>query len=137
MAVITTALDASIDASTAMFAPQITGLLAGEDLALCGPCYLKSSDGLVYKSNGTALNEAAEFIGISPRGARLGEAVTIYGQGTRFRVSGGTLVPGDFYFVAATAGAWDNVATIGDTVGTIQAISTTDAIVCRRLSRGS
>lgn len=136
MAAVTFASDVSIDASTAMYAPQITGLYAGEDLVTGCPCYIKSSDGKVYKSNGTANNEAAEFAGIAPRAAKSGEPVTLYGLGTRFRLSSGSLTPGDVYYIATTAGGYDTATTTGDTKGTVQAITSTDVVVIRPNSKG-
>lgn len=132
MALVTRATDASVDASTTMFAPQITGLLAGEDLDVCAPCYIKSSDGKVYMSNGTANNEAAEFVGFTPRAVKSGQPVTLFGLGTRMRYGSG-LTPGDILYIGATAGRLDTAATTGDTVagGTAQVISATDIRVIR------
>jgi hypothetical protein len=42
---------------------KITGLVAGEVLTPGDACYIKASDGRVYKSNGTALTE----VGPDPR----------------------------------------------------------------------
>jgi hypothetical protein len=133
MALVTRATDASVDASTAMFAPQITGLLAGEAIDVCAPCYIKSSDGKVWMSNGTAVNEAAEFVGFCPRAALAGEPVTLYGFGTRMRYAASGLTPGDILYIGATAGRLDTAATTGDTAagGTAQVISATDIRVIR------
>lgn len=130
MALVTRAATASMDASTGMFAPQITGLMAGEAIDVAAPCYIKSSDGLVYMSNGTAANEAAEFIGFSSAARLITQPVTLYAVGARFSYGTG-LVPGDKYFIAATAGRLDTVATTGDAVGVAQAITTTDIRVTR------
>jgi hypothetical protein len=135
MTLVTRASNASLDTSTAMYAPQVTGLVAGENLELLGPCYIKSSDGKVYKSNATANNEAAEFAGIAPRAALAGEPVTLYGLGTRFRIATGLTV-GDLFYVGATAGRWDDGPTTGDQVGTLQAITSTDVVVTRSSPKG-
>jgi hypothetical protein len=119
-----------MDASTGMFAPQITGLIAGENIDSAAPCYIKSSDGKVYMSNGTAANEAAEIVGFSPRAAKTGEPLTLFGDGARFHYSSG-LTPGDKYFIGATAGRLDTAATTGDAVGVAQAITATDIRVIR------
>jgi hypothetical protein len=132
MALITRSADASMDASTAMYASQITGLVAGEALDVAAPCYLKTADGKVYMSNGTAANEAAEIIGFSPRAVAIGEPVTLFGLGTRFRYGTG-LSPGDKYYIGATAGRLDAAATTGDTIGVAQALSATDIRVTREV----
>lgn len=66
MSAVTRSSTAGIDTATAMIAPQLTGLYAGEDLGICAPCYIKASDGKVYQSNGTAANEAAKFLASHP-----------------------------------------------------------------------
>lgn len=130
MALITTAATASLDASTAMYAPQVSGLLAGENIALMAPCYIKSSDGKVYQCDASADNEAAEFVGVCPRAANANEPVTLFGLGTRFKLATG-LTPGDILYVGATAGQWDNTATAGDPNGTLQIVTSTDVRVAR------
>lgn len=105
---------------------------AGEALDIAAPCYIKSSDGKVYMSNGTNADEAAEFAGFTPRAYVIGETVTLFGAGTRFRY-GSSLTPGDVYYIAATKGRLDSAATTGDTSGTVQAVSSTDVVV-RRVS---
>lgn len=130
MALITRSTDASMDVSTGQFAPQITGLLAGEDLAVAAPCYIKSSDGKVYEANGTSANEAAEVAGFTPRAVKSGQPVTLFGKGTRFHY-GSSLTPGDIYYLGATAGRVDTAATTGDAFGVLQAITATDVrVVC-------
>lgn len=130
MALLTRATDASLDASTGMFAQQITGLVAGEDLDVAAPCYIKASDGKVYMSNGTAANEAAKCYGFTPRAVKSGQPVTLFGLGSRFKYGSG-LTPGANYFVGATAGRLDTAATTGDAVGVATAIDTTDIMVQR------
>lgn len=130
MALVTRASTAQLDVSTGQFAPQITGLVAGEDLDPAAPCYIKSSDGKVYMSNGTAANEAAEVVGFTPRAVKSGQPVTVFGGGTRFSYGSG-LTPGDRYYIGATAGRLDTAATTGDAVGVAQAITSTDIRVIR------
>lgn len=130
MSLITRASTASMDASTGMYAPQITGLYAGEDLSVAAPCYIKSSDGKVYMSNGTSANEAAEFAGFTPRAVKSGQPVTLFGIGARFNY-GSSLTPGDVYYIGATAGRLDTAATTGDTMGTAMAVTSTDIVVIR------
>ncbi|MBC8076960.1 MAG: hypothetical protein H7Y32_12860 [Chloroflexales bacterium] len=131
MALITKATDGSVDAATAMFAPQRSdGLLAGEALDALAPCYIKASDGKVYMSNGTAADEAAEFDGFTPRAYSAAEAVTLFGIGTRMRYATG-LTPGATYFIAATAGRLDTAATTGDAVGVARSINATTIRITR------
>jgi hypothetical protein len=129
MASVTRDANASVDASTAMFAAQITGLIAGEDLVI-GPCYVKAADGKVYKSNGTAVAEAAKFDGFAARAALAGQPITLYGVGCRIRYGNG-LTPGADYFVDTVAGGLSDVATTGGTTAIARAIDTTDIRVTR------
>ena len=113
MALVTRVAQASMDASTGMFAPQITGnLYAGEALDVAAACYIKAADGKVYMSNGTAANEAAKFDGFTPRACAIGEPVTLFGVGARFRYGSGLTVGADL-FVGATAGRLDTAPTAG------------------------
>lgn len=131
MALVTRSASASVDANTAMYAPQISGnLYAGEDLDVCAPCYIKNSDGKVYMSNGTAANEAAKFFGFVPRAVKSGQPVTLYGMGTRMRYGSGLSIGAKFY-IAATAGRLDTAATTGDAVGAVVVVSDTDIVVNR------
>jgi hypothetical protein len=130
MALVTRSTDASMDVSTAQFAPQITGLFAGEALDVAAPCYIKSSDGKVYMSNGTAATEPAEIIGFTPRAVASGQPVTVFGKGTRFNY-GTSLTPGNILYIGATAGRLDAAATTGDAVGVAQVITSTDIRVIR------
>jgi hypothetical protein len=133
MALVTQAVDLSIDASQALTAPQISGdLIAGEDLLAGAPCYIKNSDGLVYQSNGTAANEAAGFDGFTARAVKAGQALTLFGIGARFRyAAAGGLTPGAKLYIGATAGRLDTAATTGDAVGVARAINDTDIRITR------
>lgn len=130
MALITRASTASMDASTGMYAPQITGLVAGEALDAAAPCYVKSADGKVYMSNGTAATEPAKFHGFTPRAAAIGQAITLFALGARFNYGTGLTI-GAKYFIGATAGRLDTAATTGDAVGVAFAVTATDIIVTR------
>lgn len=130
MSLVTRSTKAKMDASTGMYAPQLTGLYAGENLDVVAPCYIKSSDGKVYMCDATSANEAAEFAGFTPRAALAGEPITLYGEGAIFRY-GTSLTPGDVYYMGATAGRLDTAATTGDTSGLVQAINSTDVRVFR------
>jgi hypothetical protein len=123
MALVTRSSNARVDASSAQFAPQISGdYLAGEALDAVAPCYIKASDGKVYMSNGTAADEAAKCDGFTPRSYAAGEAVTLYGPGTKFEY-GTSLTIGATYYIGATAGRLDTAATTGDDVGVVRTIS--------------
>jgi hypothetical protein len=123
MALVTISSAARVDASSAQFAPQVSGdYTAGEALLACAPCYIKASDGLVYMSNGTAANEAAGCDGFTPRSYLIGEGgVTLYGPGTKFEYATGMAI-GKLY-IGATAGRLDTAATTGDTTGVAKAIT--------------
>jgi hypothetical protein len=127
MSLVTPRTGPSPDTNTMMYADQISGLIAGEDLLACAPCYVKAADGKIYQSNGTAANEAATFFGFSAKAYKAGMAVTLFGAGTRIGYADpGTLTVGAKYFVAATAGRLDTAATTGGTVAVARAITDTD-----------
>lgn len=133
MAVVTKAAAASMDASTGMFAGQISGdLYAGEALGAVAPCYIKAADGKVYQSNGTAATEPAKFDGFTPCAYAAGDAVALYNVGARFQYGAG-LTPGTDLYVAATAGALDTAATTGGVRPVARVINDTD-IRCTRAS---
>lgn len=131
MALLTKASDASLDANSAMYAPQRSGLTAGEALESYAPCYISASDGLVYMSNGTAADAEAAFDGITPRAYALGESsVTLFGIGTKLRYATG-LTAGTVYYIATTAGRFADAATTGDAVGVAKSINTTTIRITR------
>lgn len=134
MSLVTRATDASIDLSSAQYAPQRPGLTAGEALDAFAACYIKQSDGKVYMSNATAANEAAGFDGMTARAYASGDTnVTLFGLGTKFRYAT-TLTPGATYYIAATAGRLDTAVTTGDAVGVARAISATVLRITRDVS---
>src|SRR5689334_22556004 len=137
MTLLTKASDASLDAASAGFAPQRSGLEAGEALDAFAPCYIKQSDGKVYMSNGTAANEAASFDGITPRAYASGDTnVTLFGIGTKLRYATG-LTPGATYYIGATAGRLDTAATAGDGAGIARAINSTVIRIIRDAVNGA
>lgn len=125
MSLFTRSASASMDTSTGEFAPQLTGLLAGEDLDPVAPCYIKTSDGKVYMSNGTGDNEAAEFDGFTPCAIKSGNPVTLFGLGARFKY-GTSLSPGAYMYIGATAGRLDTAATTGGGAKIARVITDTD-----------
>ena len=101
---------------------KITGLLAGEAIAVGDVCYIAAA-GTIFRSNGTAATAPAKCDGMAVVAAAIGEAVTlIHDVNVRY---GATLTPGARYFVSATAGALDDVATIGGTSPVAFAIDAT------------
>lgn len=122
MALVTRSTGASIDLSSALYAPQVPGKIAGEDLDAAAPCYIHT-DGKVYMSNATSANAAAKVVGFTPRSAKSGEPVTLFGLGAKFHYSDGLLTPGAILYVGATKGRLDDGTTTGDSVGIAQAIS--------------
>jgi len=125
MTLLTQAADASLDAASAGKAAQRSGLTAGEALLQFAPCYIKTTDGLVYMSNGTAADAAAALDGIAAKAYASGDSnVTLLGNGTKLRFATG-LTPGSKYYIGATAGRWDTAATTGDAVGFAKSITAT------------
>lgn len=134
MAVVTKATSPgpSTDTVTGMKACNLAGdLYAGEAIGALDSCYIKNSDGKVYRSNGTAANEAARCHGFAPVAYAVGEAVTLMAPGTRFRYATG-LTPGQPLYVAATAGALDTGATTGGTSPVAFAVSASDVQFARQ-----
>lgn len=124
MALVTRSADASVDASTASVAPQISGLIAGEDLDVAAPCYIHT-DGKAYMCDATSADAKAVMAGFTPRAVKSGQPVTLYSGGARFRYGSG-LTPGAKYYLAATKGRLDDAPTTGDAAGVAQAVSATD-----------
>lgn len=133
MALVTRASTASMDASTGMFAGQVSGdLYAGEALDAVAACYIKASDGKVYMSNGTAATEAAKFDGFTPTSYAAGEACALYNIGARFQY-GSSLTVGTDLYVFTTAGTLGDAATTGGLRAVARVINSTD-IRCTRAS---
>lgn len=135
MALVTVSATAGFDASSAMYAPQISdGLVAGADIGSASqpitPCYIKGSDGKVYPTDATGTGEASLFAGFAVRFAKAGEPITLFGVGLKFEYAAG-LTPGTKLFLAATAGRLDTVATVGDAAGIVQAVTATMVRVIR------
>ena len=122
MANITISARASVDANTAMVAAQVSGLLAGEDIAAGTPVYIKASDNKLYKY---ASGEA--FAGIAARTVKTGQALTVFGIGTRFHASD-TALTANTYYVGA-AGTISDAATAVDARGAFIRVSANDLLV--------
>ena len=90
---VTRSANASIDASTAAVAPQITGLLAGEALDAAAPCYIDDATGKVFMTAITAETPTpSDVAGFTARSVEAGQPVTLFGLGARFRY-GTSLTP--------------------------------------------
>lgn len=126
-----TLTNVSIDPMNAQYCPQITGLFAGEALELGHACYIKAADGKVYKSTGAADAEAAKVHGFTGRKVSIGQPVTLFGVGARFRYSV-SMTPGAQLFLSgATAGELATAASTGDSLGVAVAINATDVLITR------
>jgi hypothetical protein len=94
-------------------AHTIGGLLAGEAIAAGDLCYIKASDGKVYKSDGSAADAEAKVDGMALQAAALGEAVSLYFDVTVRYGSG--MTPGARLYLSATDGLIDDATTTGGT----------------------
>jgi hypothetical protein len=132
MAAVTKASDAHIDANTAKKAGHLAGdFIAGENLAACDFCYIKASDGLVYKTTGATLGgENSRCAGITPKAVLAGQVVDLLSAPLVMRYAASGLSPGALLFLS-TAGGLDTAATTGDTTGIAQAINATDIRIVR------
>jgi len=95
-------------------AQKLPALIAGEALAAGDACYIKASDGLVYRSTGAAANAAAKVRGFAPTLINIGEPVSlIFNVGMNY---GSGLTPGaDAFLSGTTAGGLDTAASTGGT----------------------
>lgn len=90
---------------------QRAGLVAGEAIATGGmPCYIKTSDGKVYKAaatDGTANSD--RVVGYSASGVRSGDPITLYdGLEWGYYASTYTALPGNPVYLSSTAGEIDD-----------------------------
>lgn len=127
MALVTRGDAASIDSIQGQKAPYISALTAGEDLDALAPCYV-AADGTVRMSNGTGDDAAAKCHGFTPKAYRSGQAVSLYGPGTRAEY-GSDLTPGQALYVGATAGRLDSAATTGGLAPVAVAVNAREIVV--------
>lgn len=92
---------------------KLPALICGEDIAAGDACYVKASDGLIWRSNGTSANAAAKVRGFAPTAAKTGEPLSLVFNVT-FNYGSG-LTPGADAFASGTAGALVDAATTGGT----------------------
>lgn len=112
MAAITKSANISMDTVSGMKPSTISGKVAGEAIAKGDACYIKGSDGKIYRSIGTAANEAANVHGLAADASAAGEAVTLYGAGGIWEYSTG-LTPGAAVYLGLVAGGLDTAAQVG------------------------
>lgn len=122
MANITISPRASVDTNTAMVAVQVSGNVAGEDIAAGQPVYIKVSDNKLYK-----YVTGQVFAGIAARTVKAGQALTVFSVGTRFHASD-TALTATTYFVG-TAGTISDTATVDDARGAFIRVSPNDLMV--------
>lgn len=92
----------------------IVGLLAGEAIAAGDACYIKASDGRIWRSTGAASNAAAKVRGFALLPSAAGEAVTLV-KNVNFRY-GAALTPGtDVFLSGSVTGGLADAASTGGT----------------------
>lgn len=132
--IVTKSTKASVDASTALTTPPISGLIAGENIAACDMVYLKAADGKVYRTTAAAADEKAKILGIAPRQANAGEPITVLqGPGLVAKYSDAGLTKAAVLYLAEAAGQLSSTATTGDAVGVAQAIDTSNIRLTRAI----
>src|SRR5438045_2583048 len=95
---------------------QTTGFTAGEAIGAMDACYVKQSDGKIYRSTGAAANAAAAVHGYAPRAYVSGQKGCTLIHGSFNANYGSGLTPGiDFYLSGATAGAIADATSTGGT----------------------
>lgn len=101
-----------------------SGLKAGEAIAAGDVCYIKASDGLVWKSSGAAANAAARARGMALVASSAGEAVTLY-RDIDVRFASALVAGTDLYLSGTVAGGLADAASTGGTAAIAFAIDAT------------
>jgi hypothetical protein len=102
---------------------SLSGLYAGEAISAGDACYIKTSDGRLWRSNGNATGVTAVIDGFAASDAVVGDAVTLY-YGVRFRYGTG-LTPGTYVYLDSTPGGLSDVVTTGGLLPIGRVIDTT------------
>lgn len=103
---------------------KISGLVAGEDLAMGDAAYIKGADGKVWKSTGAAANAAAKVDGWVLVNASAGEACTLV-HDMNIQYSNSLLTPGARYYLSGTVpGGIADAASTGGTAPVAFAVDT-------------
>ncbi len=91
---------------------NLSGLHAGEAIAAGDACYIKSADGLVYRSNGTVASDPSNVVdGFASSDCPLGGAISLY-YGVRFAYGAG-MTPGTFLYLDTVPGGLNTAPTAG------------------------
>ena len=123
MADIALAPSASVDPRTTMYAQQNTGLILAEDVD-AGMAVRIGTGFRLFKAKASD----GRFDGIVPLKGRVGQPMTIFGSGARFRLTEGALDPTKHYYLSETPGLFADTGT-GDPV--VRCVSLHDAEVVR------
>jgi hypothetical protein len=96
---------------------KIGPLLVGEDIAAGDACYIKTSDGKIYRSVGSAAAAAAECDGFAPVAALVAQRQTLslfHDVNMNYAASG--LSPGTYLWLSTTvAGGLDTASNVNQT----------------------
>lgn len=99
MAIVTKIARAHADTHTIMYAPQVPGLLAGEDLPPVSACKIDVATGKVMLAA-----DGDDFAGFNLDDKKAGEPVTLYSVGATFQYTAPAgLTPGAKLYLAAAA----------------------------------
>ena len=118
MAEITKSTKASMASTQPPQNAKLSGLLfAGEALPMLAACYIKASDGLVYKSTGAAANAAAKVRGFAARSYAIGDPVTLWRGPIQalYADAGGLTVATNLFLSSTVAGGLADAASTGGT----------------------
>lgn len=105
-------------------ADTIVGLLAGEDIAAGDACYIKSSDGRIWRATGAANDALARVSGFAFTAAYAGDPVTLVTNGN-FRYGAGMTPQTRYYLSGTVAGGLADAASTGGTKVVAYAIDAT------------
>ena len=122
MANVTLSPKSTVDTTTAQFAQHISGKVAGADIVAGQPVEIRTDDKLYPLATGP-------FVGIAPRTAKAGQALTVYGTGVRFHASDTNLAALVYY--AGAAGTISDAATALDDQGAFIRVGLRDLMVVR------
>jgi hypothetical protein len=90
-------------------------LVAGEDLAAFDPCYIKSTDGLVWRASGAAATDAAQVHGYPIVDRKAGMPVELHYGVEAYYDFTPALTPGKRLYLGSTVGKYADAATTGGT----------------------
>lgn len=99
--------------STAVPPPthSLSGLYTGENIASGDACYIKTSDGKVYRADGTATGATTIVAGYAMESVPSGGVITLYYDIRMYYGAG--LIPGTLVYLGTTGGLSDAPTTGG------------------------